>query len=212
MIKPVFIFGVILLFLNSCSISKQSKADKEKILALAEIETFQQHLSDEWSDPETTPLKTDEKENFQGIHFFPVNLKYRINADFIPIENGKTLPFPTSANKIKYFKEYGKVVFTLDSKMFELTLYQYKPDKKEDEDDNELFLPFMDETNGETSYGGGRYMDLYVSDIKNGKLLIDFNLAYNPYCAYSKYYNCPIPPSNNYLETEIKAGVSYRMQ
>lgn len=210
MIKKIIFIGLSFLFLTSCSISKQSKSEKEKILAMDEIKVFQEHLVDEWSDPETTPLKSDEKDDFQGIHFFPVDLKYRINADFVEIKNGKTLPFPTSANKIKYFKEYGKAVFVLDSKEFELTLYQYKPENQTDEEDDELFLPFMDETNGETSYGGGRYLDLYISDIKNGKILIDFNQAYNPYCAYSKYYNCPIPPANNYLETKIKAGVSYK--
>ena len=72
-----------------------------------------------------------------------------------------------------------------------------------------LFLPFMDETNGETSYGGGRYLDLEISDIQSNDVWIDFNQAYNPYCAYSSYYNCPIPPANNYLDIEIKAGVSY---
>lgn len=210
MLRNLIFTGICFAFLTSCSVSSLSVTEKEKILAMSEIETFQQHLTDEWNDAETTPLKPDEKDNFQGIHFFPVDLKYRINADFIAIKDGKTLPFPTSANKIKYFKEYGKVAFTLDSKSFELTLYQYKPEKKEDEDDNELFLPFMDETNGDTSYGGGRYMDLYVDEIKNGKIIVDFNQAYNPYCAYSKYYNCPIPPANNYLTTEIKAGVSYK--
>lgn len=199
--------GISFLFLISCTVSKQSKNEKERILAISEIETFQQHLSDKWTDPDTTPLKENEKENFQGIHFFPIDLKYRVNADFIEIKEGKTLPFPTSANKIKYFKEYGKVVFSLDSEQFELTLYQSDPPYEEDDDS--LFLPFMDDTNGETSYGGGRYIDLSIYDIKKGKILIDFNQAYNPYCAYSDYYNCPIPPKNNYLETEIKAGVSY---
>ena len=202
--------GISFLFLISCTVSKQSKNKKERILAISEIEIFQQHLSDEWTDPDTTPLKENEKENFQGIHFYPIDLKYRVNADFIEIKEGKTLPFPTSANKIKYFKEYGKVVFSLDSEQFELTLYQSDPPYEEDDDS--LFLPFMDDTNGETSYGGGRYIDLSIYDIKKGKILIDFNQAYNPYCAYSDYYNCPIPPKNNYLETEIKAGVSYKQK
>lgn len=206
--KSLFLFGFASFFLWSCTMSNLPKNEKEKILAFSEISDFQQVLKDEWNDPETTPLHEDEKAAFKGITFFPVDLKYRINADFKPIKNGKTLPFPTSANKIKYFKEYGKAIFTLDSKQFELTLYQSEP--LHSEGDESLFLPFMDETGGETSYGGGRYMDLNISDIKNGKILIDFNLAYNPYCAYSKYYNCPIPPANNYLETEIKAGVSYQ--
>ncbi len=174
---------------------------------LDEINTYQTNLKKEWENPETTPLKEDEKDSFQGIQFFPIDKKYILNADFTPIENGKTIPFPTSAKKIKHYKEYGKLNFKLNGNLHELTIYQSDPPIEGYE--NSLFLPFMDETNGDTSYGGGRYLDLEISDIQDNKMIIDFNKAYNPYCAYSKYYNCPIPPANNYLNTEIKAGVSY---
>jgi len=174
---------------------------------LDEINSYQTNLKKEWENPETTPLKEDEKDSFQGIQFFPIDKKYILNADFTPIENGKTIPFPTSAKKIKHYKEYGKLNFKLNGNFHELTIYQSDPPIEGYE--NSLFLPFMDETNGDTSYGGGRYLDLEISDIQDNKMIIDFNKAYNPYCAYSKYYNCPIPPANNYLNTEIKAGVSY---
>src|SRR5690606_21822283 len=127
--------------------------------------------------------------------------------DFTKIENGKTIPFPTSAQKIKHYKEFGKINFQLNEKPFELTIYQSDPPIEGYE--NSLFLPFTDETNGVTTYGGGRYIDLEIKDINDNKIVVDFNKAYNPYCAYSKYYNCPIPPANNYLETEINVGVSY---
>lgn len=174
---------------------------------LNEINSYQTNLKKEWENPETTPLKEDEKDSFQGIQFFPIDKKYILNADFTPIENGKTIPFPTSAKKIKHYKEYGKLNFKLNGNFHELTIYQSDPPIEGYE--NSLFLPFMDETNGDTSYGGGRYLDFEITDIQDNKLVIDFNKAYNPYCAYSKYYNCPIPPANNYLNTEIKAGVSY---
>ena len=173
----------------------------------AEVAKYQQNLKDEWTNPETTPLKEDEKAKFKGITFFPFNEELVFKADFTKIENGKTIPFPTSAKKIKNYKEYGKVNFEFNQKPFELTIYASGPPIKGYE--NSLFLPFTDDTNGVTTYGGGRYIDLEIKDIKNNKVTIDFNKAYNPYCAYSKYYNCPIPPANNYLETEINAGVSY---
>ena len=69
-----------------------------------------------------------------------------------------------------------------------------------------LFIPFKDLSNGEATYGGGRYMDIRMDDIKNGELMLDFNKAYNPYCAYSDGYNCPVPPVENHLETEVNAG------
>lgn len=171
------------------------------------ITKYQDDLKNEWNNPETTPLKEDEKGNFKGITFFPINNDLVVKAKFTPIENGKTIPFPTSAKKIKHYKEYGKANFELHEKPFELTIYQSDPPIKGYE--NSLFLPFTDDTNGVSTYGGGRYIDLEIEDVKGNKVIIDFNKAYNPYCAYSKYYNCPIPPSNNYLETEINAGVSY---
>lgn len=171
------------------------------------ISKYQKDLKNEWTNPETTALKEDEKEKFKGITFFPVNNDFALKANFTKIENGKTIPFPTSAKKIKHYKEYGKVNFELNEKPFELTLYQSDPPIEGYE--NSLFLPFTDDTNGVTTYGGGRYIDLEIKDIKHKSITIDFNKAYNPYCAYSKYYNCPIPPANNYLETEINAGVSY---
>jgi len=185
------------LFIQSCT-----------SLQVLSIREFQNTLVNEWTNPESTPLKENEKQNFKGISFFPINKKYIVEATFTKIEDGKTLPFPTSAKKAKYYKEYGKLNFELNKKPFELTIYQSHPPLKDYED--YLFLPFTDDTNGESSYGGGRYIDLKIKDIQNNRLALDFNKAYNPYCAYSKYYNCPIPPADNYLDTEIRAGVSYK--
>ncbi len=195
-IIPYYIYSMILVFSISCT--------KQNFDAISD---YQNKLKEEWANPETTPLKADERTDFKGISFFSIKKKYIINANFAPIENGKILPFPTSAKKIKYYKEYGIVNFKLNGKQHELTIYQSDPPIEGYE--TSLFLPFTDETNGNTTYGGGRYIDLELSDIQDGKVEIDFNKAYNPYCAYSKYYNCPIPPANNYLETEILAGVSY---
>lgn len=195
--KKILLFSIVLLGLfSSCSV--------QKTVSTAQ---YQKELKEFYDNPETTPLKNEEIENFKGISFFPINDAYKVLAKFHGIENGRTLAFPTSAKKIKHYKEYGIIQFQLEGKEFELTLYQSDPPHEGYE--KSLFLPFTDETNGDTSYGGGRYLDLETTDIQNGQVWVDFNKAYNPYCAYSKHYNCPIPPANNYLETEIKAGVSY---
>ena len=198
MTRNIYYIGFFVGFLFLFSCAKQN---------LDAIVDFQTKLSEEWNNPETTPLKEDEKADFKGITYFPIHSKYCVKADFQPIENGKTIPFPTSAKKLKYYKEYGKAYFKLNGKQLELTLYQSDPPI--DGYENSLFIPFKDETNGDTTYGGGRYIDVEISEIQEGKVIIDFNKAYNPYCAYSKHYNCPIPPANNFLETPIKAGVSY---
>lgn len=193
-----FIFSLVLtvFITSSCVVQKNIS-----------VNDYQKELKEFYDNPKTTPLKGDEIAQFKGISFFPINNEFKVIADFKTIENAKTIPFPTSAKKIKHYREYGILEFVIQNKPFQLTIYQSDPVHEGYE--NSLFLPFTDETNGDTSYGGGRYLDLETTDIQNGKLTLDFNKAYNPYCAYSKHYNCPIPPANNYLDIEIKAGVSY---
>ena len=132
-----------------------------------------------------------------------------MKAKFTLFKDGKVISFPTFTKKIKNYKEYGTVTFMLDNVEQTLTVYQSSPIMEKYADS--LFLPFMDETNGVTSYGGGRYLDLTTKDlgITANEITLDFNQVYNPYCAYSKHYNCPIPPANNVLDIEINAGVSY---
>ena len=199
MINKLFLALTFLVILVSCNSSKQ-------LIKKADIQLYQTKLAEEYTNPETTPLVDEERANFKGITFFPIDSKYTVKAKFTEIENGRVIPFPTSAKKIKNYKEYGTVTFMLDNQEQTLTIYQSSPIIEKYEDS--LFLPFMDETNGVTSYGGGRYLDLSTKGIGN-EIILDFNQAYNPYCAYSKHYNCPIPPSNNVLDVEINAGGSY---
>lgn len=182
----------------------------KKVTELSSIEKFQYELVEFYADPKTTPLDDAEKAIFKGISFFPIDSKYTVKADFTPINDGNVIPFPTSAGKIKHYKEYALVNFMMDGEMQTLTIYQSSPIQEQYAD--HLFLPFTDDTNGNTTYGGGRYIDLSIKDMltDDGKVVIDFNQAYNPYCAYSKRYNCPIPPGNNSMDVEIRAGVTYK--
>lgn len=205
--KTHFYLLIIFAGFLSCTNNTLSHQPIAQKRLLKEIKEFQNEIQSNWENPETTPLKEDEINEFKGIQFFPIDLKYVTKASFTPNESRKIIAFPTSANKIKHYKEYGTIHFDLNDAKHSLTIYASDPPIESYE--NHLFLPFMDDTNGDTSYGGGRYLDFKVSDIMNHELIIDFNKAYNPYCAYSDYYNCPIPPANNYLETEIKAGESY---
>lgn len=174
------------------------------------IEKYQKDLQDYYTNPESTPLKEGEKEGFKGITFFPIAEKYFLNAKIELIQNGDTVAMPTSAQKIKRYITYARLSFKIDN--IELQLLAYIPvpsDKTSVMKDIDLFVPFKDLTNGLTSYGGGRYIDLNTKGIKEGYISLDFNKAYNPYCAYSIFYNCPIPPNDNHLKIEILAGASY---
>jgi uncharacterized protein len=141
------------------------------------------------------------------IRFFPIDETYRVKAKFERAKENNWFVIPTTGKERKFYRVYGTVSFTLQGTPLKLNLYQAQNLMADPEYKDYLLLLFTDETSGTDSYEGGRYLDFTVKDIKNNELLIDFNKAYNPYCAYEKdKYNCPIPPKENALPVAIKAG------
>lgn len=132
------------------------------------------------------------------LHYFPVNEKYRVRAAFTAVENGEVFEMQTSTDRLPEYRRFGKLGFEIQGQELVLTLYQNV------EQPDYLFLPFKDLTNGKESYGAGRYLDFKLADLKEP--IIDFNLAYNPYCAYNKDFTCPIPPRGNHLAIALPAG------
>src|SRR5262249_19523427 len=118
------------------------------------------------------------------IHFFPVNEKYRITARFEQIDNAPWFKMETSGKEKKAYRVYGILYFKLNDTALKLHVYQSQSLMNTKEYADYLFIPFTDLTNGEESYENGRYIDLTFEDLKNGSYIIDFNKAYNPYCAY----------------------------
>jgi uncharacterized protein len=161
-----------------------------------------QYTSDLLAD-KRAPIRALQVKN---LSFFGPDENFRVWADFTETPGSKPMMIPTHSGKDKPFREYGKLEFTLGKSRFTLHVYQMMDMVKEDAHKDDLFLPFNDETNYETTFAGGRYIDLSVKDIQNGRILLDFNKCYNPYCAYADGYSCPIPPRENYLNTEINAG------
>ncbi len=145
-------------------------------------------------------------QNLGFVHYFPVQEKYRAQATVEYLYNEPTFRMPTSDGTNKEFKRFALLHFTLQDKVFNLTAYQSAGVFVPDTGSEYLFLPFLDLTTGESTYESGRYIDIKISDIKNGKVEIDFNKAYHPYCAYSSGYRCPQPPRENYLSIAIEAG------
>lgn len=136
--------------------------------------------------------------------FYPENEALNVWADFKKIKNGKIISIPTSGTKIKDYMEYAKVKFKYNGKKQELTVYRSSPVLPLYKD--HLFLLLKDQTAPEETYGGGRYLDLSTKDFEGKKVNIDFNKLYNPYCAFSEGWNCPIPPKNNHLKIRLEAG------
>ena len=148
-------------------------------------------------------VKGDDK---KFIRFFPVNKKYLVTASFSKTNDSKGFVMKTSGTKTSKFFRYGIINFFIDKKPYHLTVYQSEDLQNKKQYKNYLFIPFTDLTSGNESYGGGKYIDITTEDIKENKIVIDFNKAYNPYCAYTTGYNCPIPPRENFLLVAIKAG------
>ena len=143
----------------------------------------------------------------KAIHFFQPDANFKVVASFEKKENMPWFSMPTSAKKVKIFRVYGVASFAIHDTVVRLNLYQSQNLMSSPEYKEWLFLPFTDATTGKESYDGGRYIDLNTEDIKDGKVVIDFNKAYNPLCAYvSDVYSCPIPPKENHLSISVRAG------
>jgi uncharacterized protein len=139
------------------------------------------------------------------LQFFPINEKYRIESQFEKIENSPWFMMETSGLVKKSHRIYGKIHFAANDTA--LCIYQSQDLRKTKEYKDYLFIPFIDASAGEETYESGRYIDLTIEDIKSNTCVVDFNKAYNPYCAYvSNVYNCPVPPKDNWISVSILAG------
>jgi uncharacterized protein (DUF1684 family) len=158
-----------------------------------------------YSDKKTSPLKKKDLKKFKKLSFFQIDDSFRVVANFERTPNEPIFEMQTSTERLPLYAQYGIATFTIDEKEFSLRLYKSQESKLNPEYADNLFLPFTDLTNGNETYGAGRYIDLKIPE--SNTIIIDFNKAYNPYCAYNEEYSCPIPPRENDLDIEIKAGV-----
>ena len=151
-----------------------------------------------------SPLKPEDKAAFKGLHYYPVKHEYRVVGKFKHNKRGRTFKMATSTDRKPVYKVFGTITFELEGQPQELTVYQNLDLIETPGYEDYLFLPFVDGTNGDETYGGGRYLDMRIPT--SDKVTLDFNLAYNPYCCYSDKYSCPIPPKENFLTINIPAG------
>jgi uncharacterized protein len=146
-------------------------------------------------------------DNKKKMSFYPVDEKFRVKARFEKVDDGKWFNMETSGGTRDVNRVYGIIHFTVNETPVKLHIYQSKDLLNITQYKDYLFLPFTDLSSGEETYESGRYIDLKLADITGSSVIIDFNKAYNPYCAYvSGKYNCPIPPKENHLNVTIAAG------
>lgn len=150
------------------------------------------------------PLHSPEELSY--LRFYEPDSLYRVDATVQLTPAAEPFDMPTYNGQTRPHVEYAVLSFRLNGKVQQLTLYRNLNLIRQPAYRDYLFLPFKDATSGLATYGGGRYLDFRLGDIKNGHLVIDFNKAYNPYCAYQEGYPCPIPPKKNVLSVSIEAG------
>ena len=166
---------------------------------------FQKEMNEFFKDASISPLKEKDLKNFKGLDFFAFDSSYVVNAALTRTPEEKSFKMKTTTDRLPEYIKYGIVTFDLFNKSYSLNIYKNLEDINKEGYREYLFLPFLDDTNGFESYGGGRYIDLDIPEGDN--LVIDFNSAYNPYCVYDEKYSCPIVPRDNYLSIKINVGV-----
>lgn len=163
------------------------------------IETVRSEKEEYMKTSIESPFKNS-SEPFTGLNYFPANLDYKVKAKIEQIETKSYLNLTTSSGRSEKYLKYAYAKFELKGQEMKLLLLKKANGSKKEP----IFTAFADDTSGKSTYGAGRYLDL---SFKNAtRIDLDFNLAYNPYCAYNDSFSCPFPPSENILPVSIEAG------
>jgi hypothetical protein len=142
-----------------------------------------------------SPLMPDQKRGFTGLKYYPENESLRLEVKVERLNDQKPMQMQTSTGGVQTYLRYGRFRFQSEGESAELTIYQ---------GEHGFFLPFADSLAGVETYPAGRYLE--PEPLPGDRFLVDFNLAYNPYCAYNEMWSCPITPAENRLKVPIRAG------
>lgn len=167
----------------------------------ADIERQRAQKDEYFAENPRSPLPADERGGFDGLSYYPPDDTYLFELSLHEFDERDTIEVETTADGRRAYARWGEFRFTLDGTDYALTAYRADPEE------GRLWVPFKDETNGRTTYGGGRYLDLEPEDrADDGYWILDFNEAYNPFCVYSEHYECALVPPENHLDVAIEAG------
>jgi hypothetical protein len=194
MLQRVFI--IMLLLILSCT------PKKRPILGDTD---YQRTMNANFKDATKSPLKAGDRKQFSGLDFFKFDSTFIVKAELKRTPNSEWFKMQSTTGDTTNERVYGVLSFVLKGQSFTLNVYQGKAMMTREGFEDYLFLPFIDHTNGEDTYGGGRYIDLRIPE--GDGIEIDFNTAYNPYCAYNEKYSCPIVPRVNTIDIAVRAGL-----
>ena len=189
---------VVLAFIFFYTFNSKNTAEKPPSLEYSSRLKIEREGKDKFfRENETSPIEN--KASFKGLNYFNIDEKYKIEAQLIREDKPSQKILNTTDGKADTLSGFGIAKFTMNGKNYQLSIFKSTNSRL-------LFLPFKDETSGKSTYGGGRFLDIPITDIIGNKVIIDFNLAYHPYCAYNHTYICPIPPKENSLAFKVEAG------
>ena len=178
------------------------RAEREQYIKAVEAERAMKDR--QFRSGRSSPLTADQIRNFRQLSYFAVDPRYRVTARFVADFKPHLFVIQTSTGEERVYVRVGRLEFKLAEKELTLMTYQSRDEMRKKGKGGHLFVPFTDKTSGIQSYGGGRYLDINWPEGETAT--VDFNRAYNPYCAYNHNYSCPITPRENYLPVEILAG------
>ncbi|KXX72434.1 DUF1684 domain-containing protein [Flammeovirga sp. SJP92] len=201
-IIKIALFALIAVVIAYTYLSSNSNLDQGKYLEKMNIERAEKN--EEFKDEKTSPLKEEELKSFTSLNYYSPDKQYIINAKLEWAEKPESIKIASTNGEPRTYKKVAWASFKIDNQEQKLVLLQNafpNPLTK-----GLTMVLFRDQTSGKTTYGAGRYIEL--RGLKKGSMqtVIDFNRAYNPYCAYNDSYDCPLPPLENQMTVEINAG------
>ncbi len=193
------LLSIALLCCTLCLVSCSSDAgsgeyDEQELVALRQEKDAQFRDSDE------SPIPAAKRSSFKGLAYFAPNAEYAVSAQFKESSRADTITMQTSKDDLRKAVRVGTFAFTVNGKNCKLAAYTFVGGQ----DENSYFVPFTDLTSGHETYYAGRYLDVPVQEDED--YVLDFNVAYNPYCAYNENYSCPLVPRENNLGVAVRAG------
>ncbi|MBL8050872.1 MAG: DUF1684 domain-containing protein [Anaerolineales bacterium] len=162
---------------------------------MTELDAFRAEKDDFFGSHPQSPLTREQKQDFKGLSYFPENDSLRLEVQAEEFADKPSFEMQTSTGGVQRYQKFGKFKFNVEGSEVELTIYQ---------SEHGFFLPFVDSLAGKETYPAGRYLE--PEPLPGNRFIVDFNLAYNPYCAYNEMWSCPITPAENRLKVPIQAG------
>lgn len=162
---------------------------------MSDLDDFRKEKDEFFGRHPQSPLTPEQRRGFTGLHYFPENEDLRLEVKVEPLPDEKPMQMQTTTGDVQVYVRHGKFTFQVDGQTAELTIFR---------GDHGYFLPFVDSLAGKETYPAGRYLE--PEELPGGHFFVDFNLAYNPYCAYNEMWSCPITPAENRLKVPVRAG------